>query len=83
MICQGYWLTAQWEKSFNAGPKEISEGRVATSLRVANWSLGVTAFFAFLIGLGLLAYVSVTLVSPGDIAAVRVPNAAMPGAPRP
>jgi hypothetical protein len=60
MIFQGYRYVALWKKAFNENSGQISDSFLLKLTRIANWSLGVTGFTAFLIGLALLAYVSVT-----------------------
>jgi hypothetical protein len=75
MICQGYWYASMWEKSFIAGDNEIEQTRTLTIFRIVNWMLGISGFIAFLVGLGLLAYVSVAAVNISKTA-VELPKAA-------
>jgi hypothetical protein len=63
MICQGYRLAALWEDAFNSGDNEIAASRLLQAMRIINWSLGVTGFLSFIVGLALLAYVSVVTVA--------------------
>lgn len=63
MIFQGYWYGWQWERALNADSKAISGTRILALVRICNWVLGVTGFVCFLVGLALLARVSVSAIA--------------------
>lgn len=63
MICQGYRYAAVWERAFSAGDHKIAQSRFLQVTRIINWVLGVTGFIGFLVGLAMLAYVSVATVT--------------------
>jgi len=63
MICQGYRYAAVWEGAFCAGDSKIAKNFFLQITGVINWVLGVTGFIGFLVGLAMLAYVSVETVT--------------------
>jgi hypothetical protein len=63
MICQGYWHTALWQQAFDKSENKIPASVFLKLTRIVNWILGITGFVAFLIGLAVLAYVSVAAIT--------------------
>jgi hypothetical protein len=72
MICQGYWQAWQWQKVL-AGDDNVPSTRLLKFVQVVNWILGATGFVSFVLGLGLLAYVSGSAVGePVPVAALTL-----------
>jgi hypothetical protein len=63
MICQGYLQGWQWEKALQEQSASIFGAGTLRFVRLCTWLFGVTAFGSFLVGLGLLAYVSAAAVA--------------------
>lgn len=64
MICQGYWFTSLWGKSLeNGNSRNVDQNPLHKFAGIMNWVIGVSGFFAFVVGLGVLAYVSVNAVT--------------------
>jgi hypothetical protein len=80
MIFQGYRYAAEWEKAFSAGDDKIAKSLFLQLTRIINWVLGVTGFVGFLVGLAMLAYVSVETVtgSPNSLLQEGRPQAGAP-----
>lgn len=86
MIIQGYWQARTWgyreHLREGAAPRKLGVPwwRTMQSLRKINWVIGLTGFVAFLVGLGLLALVSVSAVT---LPRKDVPLRAQASIPRP
>lgn len=77
MILQGYRISALWQNAQKTGNNEIESSPFLKVSRMVNWLFGVSGFLSFLVGLGLLAYVSVAAIgSPNNtLNATRGANA--------
>ncbi len=66
MICQGYYVSALWNQYAKTGENELETSKLLKASRVFNWVTGISGFVAFLVGLWLLALVSVSAVQTGS-----------------
>lgn len=71
MICQGYYFGELWKIAHRTGENKTESSLVLKLLRIANWVFGTTGFISFLVGLALLACVSVSAVEEGPKSALR------------
>jgi len=62
MIIQGYYFVKLWNSDRKTGEKKTDTSLKLKISRGINWTFGVTGFIAFLIGLGMLAFVSATAI---------------------
>ena len=62
MIAQGYFVGELWKKVQETGENKIETSLVLKTTRIVNWFFGVTGFVSFLVGLSLLAFVSVSTI---------------------
>ncbi len=63
MIIQGYYVNSLWAQYQKTGENKLETSCLLKSTRIINWVVGVGGFVAFLVGLGLLAVVSVKAVN--------------------
>lgn len=83
MITQGYYVNALWNSFQKTGENKLDTSLVLKATRTINWSVGVAGFISFLIGLWMLAFVSVAAVqaSPNTALKSDLGAAARPSAP--
>ena len=83
MITQGYWVGELWNKAQKTGDNKIDSSLVLKTSRIINWSFGISGFVAFLVGLGMLAFVSVAAVDPSPKTTLKsdLGSAVRPSAP--
>lgn len=62
MIVQGYYIGELWNRIRETGVNEIESSLLLKISRVANWCFGIAGFVSFLVGLLMLAFVSVTAI---------------------
>ena len=76
MIAQGYYIGELWNKAQKTGVNEI-EGSVLLKIsRAANWCFGIAGFVSFLVGLMMLAFVSVTAIGASPNTTLNVTRGA-------
>jgi hypothetical protein len=64
MICQGYADAAAVIRKINSGePGPTASSLAGRLVQQFNWLIGISGVVAFLFGLGLLAYVSVSAIT--------------------
>ena len=62
MIAQGYVVGELWNQAQETGENRIEISSVLKVARIMNWIFGITGFVSFLVGLSLLAFVSVSAI---------------------
>ena len=79
MIAQGYYIGELWNRTKKTGENKIDSSLLLKISRVVNWCFGVTGFSAFLVGLFMLAFVSVAAIGTSPNTTLNV----TPGADAP
>lgn len=62
MVCQGYYIGELWKKTLDNEESGIEKNKILILSRITNWVFGVSGFFAFIVGMGALAYVSISAI---------------------
>lgn len=83
MITQGYYVGELWNRAQKTGENKIDSSLVLKISRIVNWSLGIAGFVSFLVGLWMLAFVSVAAIeaSPNTALKIDLGGATRPSAP--
>lgn len=62
MIVQGYYIGELWKKAQETGQNTIDISSALKMSRVVNWFFGITGFVSLLVGLAMLAIVSIKAI---------------------
>jgi len=83
MIAQGYYVGELWNRAQKTGENQIDTSLALKISRILNWSFGIAGFVSFLVGLWMLAFVSVAAIdaSPNTVHKSNLGAAARPSAP--
>ena len=76
MIAQGYYISELWDRTQKTGENKIDSSSLLKISRVLNWCFGITGFVSFLVGLFMLAFVSVTTIGSSPNATLNVTRGA-------
>ena len=82
MITQGYYIGELWNRAQRTGENKIDASLLLKISRIVTWGFGIAGFVSFLVGLWMLAFVSVAAIdaSPNatlksDLGAAECPSA--------
>jgi len=83
MVVQGYYIGELWKRAQKTGENKIDASLVLKISRIVNWSFGIAGFVSFLVGLWMLAFVSVAAIEASPNTVLKSDNgaAARPLAP--
>ena len=71
---QGHHLGELWRRAQKTGENKIDESLVLKLFEIANWSFGIAGFVSFLVGLGMLAFVSVAAIDASTENDLKAPS---------